>query len=84
MFDYQVPEASDFDHEVTLRSLDYDDWATCSCHWRSNHYWDGMELAEAEWKRHESGEHVYITNPPGHQGCHCELPACEKAVNGCC
>jgi len=39
-------------HEAEPRGTGFTDYLTCSCGWKSNMYWDGMEYAYSEWKRH--------------------------------
>lgn len=40
-------------HEGTYEDRGWmlDGWS-CSCGWKSHPYFDGMEYAEAEWKKH--------------------------------
>jgi len=35
-------------------SKDISDWVECSCGWKSQQYWDGMEYALDEWKLHQA------------------------------
>jgi hypothetical protein len=48
MFDAASPE-----HIVEIGEFSYgSDEAHCQCGWKSVGYWDGMDLAERDWRNH--------------------------------
>lgn len=41
------------EHTPSTKGEGFSDWVECSCGWRSHSYWDGVDFAMDEWKRHE-------------------------------
>jgi len=52
-------------HTLTISGVTMDDTPECSCGWKGCGYWDGADLAYAEWLWHLLGEGVPIKYPGG-------------------
>lgn len=45
-------QAATFGHHLTITGATMDDQANCSCGWHGTAFWDGRDLARAEWEQH--------------------------------
>ena len=62
----EINAGKEIGHTQKIEGVTMDDTCVCSCGWKSNTYWDGNDLAYADWVTHikERGAIVIYPDDP--------------------